>query len=363
MVDTAPKGEKRKQEMKGGFPTKADALDAMAGLQTAKKDGTYIEPTRQTLGAYLDQWVKAGTLKGYTSVVHRHIKPRIGQVALQKLTRAEVKAFYADVRANGNSRGNGSLSEKSVHNIHICLRAAINDAIADGLLRANPASGTLRAPKGGQEMATWTREELAAFLGSVRNEPDYPLYRVAAYTGMRRGELLGLRWSDVKFNLSSLAVQQQLGLDNDSDGEADLAPVKTGNGRRPISLDAETLRVLNDHREAQAFARRSWGEAYRTLDLVFCRPDGAPLDRDTVSGHFGRAVKRSGQRVIRFHDVRHTHATLLLEAGVDVSVVSRRIGHGDVGFTARVYAHVTARLQLDAAAKLSAYLEPRLATQ
>src|ERR1700694_4025250 len=146
-------------------------------------------------------------------------------------------------------------------------------------------------------MATWTREELAAFLESVRGAPAYPLYRMGA---------------------------------------------NTGKSRRPISRDAETLRVLSEHHEAQGFARRSWGEAYRTLDLVFCRPDGAPLDRDTVRGRFERAAKRPGVRQILFHDVRHPHATLLLEAGVDISVVSRRIGHGDVGFAARVYAHVTA---------------------
>jgi len=142
-----------------------------------------------------------------------------------------------------------------------------------------------------------------------------------------------------------------------------LRTVKTGNGRRPISLDAETLRILEEHRRQQEFGRRSWGDAYKALDLVFCHHDGSPLDPDTVTSQFGQAVARSGVRRIRLHDVRHTHATLLLEAGVDISVVSRRLGHADVGFTARVYAHVTAHLQFDAAARLSAYLEPVTATR
>lgn len=299
------------------------------------------------------------------SVVKNHIEPRLGTVSLQKLTCVEIKSLYADLRTAGYLKGKRSgsgLSEKSVHNIHICLRAALNDAIEDGLIRSNAASGALKPPKGGQEMVTWDREALGAFLESVKTEAEYPRYRVAAYTGLRRGELLGLRWSDVKWNLSSLAAQQQLGLDDDNDGERNLAPVKTGYGRRPISLDAETLRVLREHFEAQKFARRSWGPAYRGLDLVFCRPDGTPHDPDTITAQFERAITRAGARRIRFHDLRHTHATMLLEAGVDISVVSRRLGHADVGFTARVYAHVTARLQLDAAAKLSAYLEPIVAT-
>ena len=372
-VDVARAGEPRAQKGQGGFPTKAAALTAMAGLQTAKADGTYIEPSRLTLGAYLDQWVAAGcggvrpwTLKGYVSVVANHIKPRLGTIPLQKLTRAELKAFYAQLRTDGYAKGRkagSGLSEKSVHNVHIALRAALNDAIEDGLMRTNPATGALKPPGPGAEMVTWIREDLAAFLESLKGERDFALYRLAAYTGLRRGELLGLRWSDVKWNLSSLAIQQQLGLDDDDDGERDLAPVKTGNGRRAISLDAETLRILEEHRRQQEFGRRSWGDAYKALDLVFCHHDGSPRDPDTVTSQFGQAVGRSGVRRIRLHDVRHTHATLLLEAGVDISVVSRRLGHADVGFTARVYAHVTARLQLDAAAKLSAYLEPVTATR
>jgi integrase len=262
----------------------------------------------------------------------------------------------------GKQKVGTGLSEKSVHNIHICLRAALNDAIEDGLLRTNPASKALKPPADVTEMVTWTREELATFLASVVGETEHALYRVAAYTGLRRGELLGLRWSDVKWNLSQLSVQQQLGLDVDGDGQRDLAPVKTSNGRRAISLDAPTLRVLERQQAAQEFERRSWGEAYRNLGLVFCRPDGAPLDPDVVTSRFERQSKAAGLKAIRLHDLRHTHATMLLEAGVDISVVSRRLGHADVGFTARVYTHVTARLQLDAAAKLSAYLEPATGT-
>jgi integrase len=342
-------------------------------------------------------------------------------VPLQSLTGLEIKAFYADLLASGYTKGSSpeqmerfgdvaqrwrvagpkatvaalareldrpeatvrywvrrchelgllgegsaptrrrrGLSEKSVWNVHICLRAALYDAVLcdPPLLRRNPAAGAMREPDHHREMLTWTREELSAFLAFVAQERDCALWWVAAYTGMRRGELLGLRWSDVKWNLRSISVQQQLSLDANDDGERDLAAVKTRNGRRAISVFDDTIRVLRDHRAAQEFERRSWGEVYRgDLDLVFCRADGSPEDPDSVTHRFERAVDRAGAKVIGGpHALRHTHATLLLESGVDISVVSKRLGHANVKITADRYAHVTARLQGDAAAKFSAYL-------
>jgi Phage integrase family len=141
------------------------------------------------------------------------------------------------------------------------------------------------------------------------------------------------------------------------DGAPVFVPVKTEAGRRSIKLDDVTLAVLRAHREAQEFERRSWGDGYHDHDLVFCRPDGAAHDPDTISGQFERLNRQSKLKRIRFHDLRHTHATLLLEAGVDITVVSRRLGHANVKITAERYAHVTARLQYDAAERFSALVD------
>lgn len=240
--------------------------------------------------------------------------------------------------------------------MHIVLRAALNTAVENGLLRVNPASRALEPPKSQQEMQTWTADELNGFLGRVREDRLFPFYRLAAFSGMRRGELLGLRWSDVKWNLSSVSVQRQLGLDDDLDGKPDLVAPKTEHGRRSISLDAETIAILNDWHSRQQFERRSWGQGYHGLDLAFCREDGSPYDADSITDQFQRWVKEAGVRRIRFHDVRHTHATLLLESGADISVVSKRLGHANVGFTAKVYAHVTDTLSQATADRFSAYL-------
>lgn len=439
VVDLAPPGARRDQRKRTGFATKAEALDDMHRAQTEKADGTYVEPSKVTLGAYLLTWVQKGcggvrpwTLKGYESIVRVHIIPRLGQVPLQGLTRQQIKAFYEDLRVNGYASkltleqrerladvarryrlavASGAqspvralveklgrpeatvrswvrrcrelglltddgdhqrrrktqrrgLSPKSVWNVHICLRAALYDAIDEGLLKTNPAKSALKEPAGHAEMETWTREELPAFLNFVKGDRLLALYRLAAYSGMRRGELLGVRWVDMKFHLGSVSVQQQLGLADDEDDDTQddalaLAPVKTNAGRRSIMLDDETLAVLQEHRAAQDFERRSWGSAYRDYDLVFARPDGMPLEPDTVSDQFERLVRRSGLKRIRFHDLRHTHATLLLEAHVDITVVSRRLGHANVQVTADRYAHVTERLQYDAAERFSAYVDGR----
>src|SRR5215472_11090942 len=135
------------------------------------------------------------------------------------------------------------------------------------------------------------------------------------------------------------------------------APVKTAAGRRSIRLDGITLDILKRHRATQEFERRAWGDGYHDHDLVFCRPDGAAHDPDTITRQFERLVRRAGLRRIRFHDLRHTHATLLLEAQVDVTVVSRRLGHANVQITADRYAHVTAKLQYDAAVRFSALVD------
>jgi integrase len=255
------------------------------------------------------------------------------------------------------------LSEKSVWNVHVCLRAALYDAMHSDppLLRRNPAAGLMKQPDGDKEMLTWTREELDTFMEFAAGERDFALWWTIAYSGMRRGEALGLRWSDVRWNLNTLSVQQQLGLDDDDDGERDFAPPKTRHGRRPIGMDEDTMRVLREHRAAQEFERRSWGPKYRSdLDLVFCRPDGSPQSPNNVTTRFERAVERSPVKAIGGpHGLRHTYATLSLEAGVDISVVSKQLGHSSVAVTAAIYAHVTERLRLAAAGKLRAYITKR----
>jgi integrase len=326
----------------------------MAELQTAKAAGTYVESSRLTLGRYLQEWLSArpglreNTRRDYQGSITKHITPRLGDVPVQALTRLQVKGLYQSLAATG-------LAEKSVHNVHIALRKALHDALEDGLVRRNVAERAHAKPKDRPEMRTWSAGELATFLALTATEREGALYQVAAATGMRRGELLGLRWRDIDLAGGRLSVRQQLTRRREGWG---FGPPKSAKSTRAIDLDADTIEALTQHRERQLFERRAWGSAYRSdLDLSFPRKDGAAEDPDVVGRRFVRLVRgHSELPAIGLHGLRHTHATLLLEEGVDIKTVSERLGHDSVQTTLELYAHVTPKMRANAAARFGSLL-------
>jgi len=359
IVDVASEGEVRKQRRGAGFKTMGQARDAMNRLQAEVKEGTHVEPSRTKLGTYLAQWlegrtkIRANTRRDYRVSITKHIAPRLGEVPLQGLTRVRVKALYQQLAQAG-------LAQKTVHNIHICLRKALNDAVEDGLIRRNPAERIDTKPKDRPEMVTWSADELASFLSSAAQDQEYALYHVAAATGMRRGELLGLRWRDLDLDAGRVNVRQQY-----QGRVLGFCPPKSRKGVRTIEVDEDTMKVLREHREAQGFLRGRFGDGYATeLDLVFCRADGTAHDLKAVDDRFGRRVRQlRGLPTVTLHGLRHTHATLLLEEGVDVKTVSERLGHDSVQTTLELYGHVTPRMRANAASRFGVLLgrarEPR----
>jgi integrase len=190
--------------------------------------------------------------------------------------------------------------------VRICLRKALNDAVEDGLIRRNPAERIDTKPKDQPEMVTWSADELASFLSSAAQDQEYALYHIAAATGMRRGELLGLRWRDLDVDGGRVNVRQQY-----HGRVLGFCPPKSRKGVRTIEVDDDTTKLLGEHREAQGFLRGRFGEGYATaLDLVFCRADGSPHDLKSIDDRFGRRVRQlRGLPVITLHGLRHTHAT------------------------------------------------------
>ncbi len=346
--------------MKSGFATKAQAVDAMNGVQADKKAGTYVEPSKQTVGEYLTAWLAAAqgirpsTITTYGVAIRRHIIPRIGAVPLQQLTRVRVKALYRELSVGARVHGRGELSEKTIHNVHVALRRALADAVEDGLLRNNPADRAHAMPKDRPEMAIWTVEELRRFLDASAGHPMAALWRLAANTGMRRGEVLGLRWKDVDLDGRRLSVRQQLV--RAGERVAFGAP-KTKAGRRVIALDAGTVAALRERRAAWSADKLHFGKAFKDHDLVFCRPDGHPHDPDVVTHQFDRATVRAGVPRIRLHDLRHTHASLLLQARVHPKVVQERLGHSSITITLDTYSHLIPDMQDEAAAKIGAVVD------
>jgi integrase len=247
------------------------------------------------------------------------------------------------------------LSPKTVSNVFVLVTKALNDAVAQGLLATNPANAAVRtrARLEDRRVAAWTSSELAAFLTAASADRHHVALRVAAYTGMRRGEVIGLRWPDVDLRRRTLAVRQAVVL---VDGVPRTTTPKSGRAR-VIDLDEGTAAALRRHRARQMQERLHWGPGYVENDLVFRCEDGSPIHPDRLSQVFDRLVRVSKLRRIRLHDLRHTHATLLLANGVPVKVVSERLGHSDPAFTMKVYAHVIPGMQSDAASRFADLIE------
>jgi integrase len=203
-------------------------------------------------------------------------------------------------------------------------------------------------------MHTWSADELRKFLDASTADPNLPIWRLAASTGMRRGELLGLRWGDVDLVGGRLSLRQQLVR---SGASIAFGPPKTKAARRMIALDSGTVEALRARRAVWRDERLAFGPGYEDHDLVFCRPDGQPHDPDVVTHQFERAIERAGVHRIRFHDLRHTHATLLLKARVHPKVVQERLGHSSIAITLDTYSHVIPDMQDEAAAKIGAVVD------
>lgn len=195
-------------------------------------------------------------------------------------------------------------------------------------------------------MTTWSAEELRHFLKSIQGDRLYAAFLLAATTGMRRGEVLGLRWRDVDLAAARVSIRQTL---ITIGYELAWSTPKTDRGRRNVALDPTTVEALRAHRAQQLEERLLLGPSFRDDDLVFCQPDGAPIHPDSLCGLFERFAKRASLPRIRFHDLRHTHASLALTAGVHPKVVSERLGHADIALTLNTYSHAIPALQETAA--------------
>lgn len=362
VVDVPGPDGKRKQLRRRGFATKkaatAELNDVLAGVQR----GTFVQPDRVTVGKYLDGWLaglesagrKPSTTSDYRKKVNRHVRPHLGSVELQALTPLHLDHLYAQLRREGKASG-GGLSLRTVRYVHSLMHTALASAERKGLVQRNvarlaspPSASSARAP----EMTVWTPAELRAFLDGVADHHHGPLFRLTAMTGMRRGEVCGVRWSDV--DDANLTVRHTV---TTVDNKRVEGVPKTSRSRRTIDLDPRTVEVLRSQRTAQLEQRLLMGAGWTDTGAVFAMPDGQLWHPDVISRAFDRAVARSGLPRIRFHDLRHTHATHLLAAGTNVKVVSDRLGHASTSFTLDTYGHVLPGQGASAASAVAALVD------
>ena len=347
--------EKRRQKWHGGFRTRKEAEAARARLVHEFNTGLYVEPNSMTLAEWVhDHWldsiqtrVKPSTFDSYRRNLELHILPRLGTRQLRQITPVMLNRLYADLLQSGNLRDGGGLSPKTVRYIHTILHKALADAVDAGVTGGNPAERA-KPPRprarNKNEIRFWEPAQLRTFLELVQGHRLEAAWHLSAMTGMRRGEILGLRWQDIDFDASRISVRQALV----SVGYDIVHSTPKNHQARTIDLDPGTIEQLRHHRERQQADPQEWEDDYLDRDLVFCREDAKPIHPHSFSQAFERLVAKADLPTIRLHDLRHTHATIALRAGVPVKVISERLGHETPAFTLKQYAHVVPGMQAEA---------------
>ena len=340
----------RRQVKRGGFTTKTEADAVLAELLASVATGQAVHDERQTVGAFLDKWiegqveanelgqggVRPTTATSYQQHIRDHIKPHLGHLRLRDLRPGHVQDM---VRALARPDENGKRrSPATVQRINATLRSALTTAVRQQLVAYNAASlidlPSVPAPK----VHPWEPEEAGAFLDRAASDELGALFEVAALTGLRRGELCGLRWVDVDLEGAFLVVRQQV---TRVGSQQYVGKPKTASGEdRVVALAPELVGALIAHQLHQATVRDVAGSAWVDTGLVFTQADGTGWNPNTVSQRFQQLSAAAGLRRVRFHDLRHGTASMALASGVDMAVVSKMLGHSTVSFTNDRYAHL-----------------------
>jgi len=343
-----PASGKRKQQWITVKGTKKEAEKRHAELLYQLDNGTFAKPGKTTLADYLNRWLKdccwsnlaPRTVEGYENIVRRHLIPSLGQIPLTQLKPEHLQHAYAEKLAAG-------FSHRTIRYMHVTLRKALHDAVRLGIVVRNPADAVKPPKVQRQEIRTMNESDIHIFLEFAKSTPHYALFYTALFTGMRRSELLAIRWSDIDLVLCQLSVTRAL--HQLQDGSRIFRQPKTAKGRRSISLSPSTAIVLREHREQQEEMKQNLDQTRNEDDLVFCHADGSPLLPNSVSHAWTKLAIRTGLQGIRLHDARHTHASLMLKQGVHPKIVQERLGHASIQITLDTYSHVTPGLQQAAA--------------
>lgn len=344
------------RERKGGFKTKKEAEAYLADVIAKANAGEYYEYTDMSVADYLNLWIeqhgrlnmKPSTFANRKNLIHARIIPILGKYKIEDLKPIHFAKLYNDMYANGYSSG-------YIHTTHSVLRSAFKQAvkwqIASRYVMENVDAPRLESKK---KLETWTLQEASQFLrytSALENDYRHIIYVLAIFTGMRKGEILGLRWSDIDFEKKTLQVVQTVY--KPLNQPPTIQAPKTAGSVRAIAIADNVVDELREHKKKQNQLRLRFGGAYNNHDLICPRTDGKPMDPRGVNDHFEEMINKTGMKKIRFHDLRHSHATIMLQLGEHPKVVSERLGHRDVNITMNTYSHVLPNMQQDAANRMS----------
>ena len=362
--------------------TQREVSQKLAAVVTSIDSGTYIAPSKQTVGQWMDTWadtylggVKPHTVVSYKTQIANHIKPAIGAVRLEALDTPTIQQFYNQLAKTGQQvpkrnqageivkRGGrivyeaAPLSPKTIKNIHGVLHKALQQAIAAGLIRFNPADACTLPRVERPELHPLDERETRAFLEAIRGHEFETLYTVTLFTGMREGEVLGLTWPCVDFAAGTILIKQQLQREKKPGGQYRLVPLKNDKPRT-ITPAPSIMELLRQHRKQQTAWQLRAGELWdNPAGYVFTNEIGGHLVSWTVTKKFKRIVTGIGRPDARFHDLRHSYAVAAIRSGDDIKTVQGNLGHATAAFTLDVYGHVTDQMKQASAARMESYIK------
>jgi len=355
-------------QMLGRKAGKKEAEALLAEMLKNVVDDKFVIPEKITLREYLiDHWlphikstVRENTFIRYAGIVNNHLIPNLGGLQVSKIKPAAIQKLYRTLMEPGSRKDKktGGLSPRSVQYVHVTLYRALKQAVAWQMIATNPADSVEIPKQAKKEMKVWSIEQVKTFLSAIPSARWKALYSLAFSTGMRLSEILGLRWKDIDFDNGTLSVRQGLHYHN---GEFTFDEPKTKNSKRTITLPADTVKALKayKHEQNQKYmkAKKERKAVYEKYpDLVFRSRVGTPTSPHNVIRHFRDTQAALDLPPLNFHEIRHTHATMLLQSGEHIKVVSERLGHASVSTTMDLYSHVLPCMQQSTAVKLQGML-------
>lgn len=359
-IEDSETGEK-KQKWFSGFDKKKDAENALVDTLYKIEHGTYIRPEEITLAEYLRDWLKTyaepnlaqTTVDGYRNNIEKHIIPNIGTIKLQRLRAKHIQELYSDLQ-NGHCSGEKKkLAAKTIIYVHRVLRQSLEHAYRKQLISRNIADDVKAPTAKKYRPEVYNEQLLKSLLYAIKDNPFEVPITIASTLGLRRGEVLGLKWDDINYKNSTIIIKRQLiptskGLDFQSP--------KTEDSIRTIPVPPSLMALLKKERLIQKKNQASFGQVYNQQNLICCRMDGSAIHPSLLSHAFSRILKQNNLPHIRFHDLRHSVATLMLTKGVPMKVASQILGHSTIGITMDLYSHVLDDMKTDATSKIESAL-------
>jgi len=333
---------------------KGDAQRRLTELLASLDKGVYVPPGKLTLADLLNQWLQGyvttncsiRTQDTIQSIVDHHLIPALGHIQLRQLQPPAIQAYYSQALQK-------PLSARSVHYHHRLLKQALKYALRQGYLGRNPCDLVYPPSPKGKPMRTLTQSEVTDLLIAASSNTHYPIIYTAVSTGLRQAELLGLRWRDIDVASRSISVNRVL---YKRRGICQFNEPKTAHSRRRVSMTSKLAEFLAEYRLERERLYHQVCETITLDDLVFDNHEGKPVDPGVLTHNFARIAKRAGLENVRFHDLRHTFASLMLLRGVPAKVISEALGHASVAFTLQVYSHILPGMHSEAMALLDQVL-------